>query len=142
MGDPGGVRRRDRCAGSSTDPDYRRRFSPDDRSGDQPVRSAWAAPDYLRAQQLRLSQRAHAVQGHVPGLQAPRGRDPAEPSQVMGCQGWFNARVRSCGVLDDALKTAEQADGAAYIEVITDANEAPPMYKKLHENVKSFYNIH
>jgi len=47
----------------------------------------------------------------------------------MGCQGWFNARVRSCGVLDDALKTAEQADGAAYIEVITDAYEAPPMYK-------------
>jgi len=45
-------------------------------------------------------------------------------------------------VLDDALKTAEQADGATYIEVITDSYEAPPMYKKLHENVKSFYNIH
>ena len=29
----------------------------------------------------------------------------------------------------------------AYIEVVTDAYEAPPMYKKLHENVKSFYNI-
>jgi indolepyruvate decarboxylase len=66
----------------------------------------------------------------------------AELPHAMGCQGWFNARVRSCGVLDDALKTAEQADGAAYIEVITDAYEAPPMYKKLHENVESFYNIH
>ena len=65
----------------------------------------------------------------------------AELPHAMGCQGWFNARVRSCGVLDDALKTAEQADGAAYIEVITDPYEAPPMYKKLHENVKSFYNI-
>jgi hypothetical protein len=32
--------------------------------------------------------------------------------------------------------------GDAYIEVVTDAYEAPPMYKKLHENVKSFYNIH
>ena len=50
--------------------------------------------------------------------------------------------MSGCGVLDDALQTAEQADGAAYIEVITDAYEAPPMYKKLHENVKSFYNIH
>jgi indolepyruvate decarboxylase len=66
----------------------------------------------------------------------------AELPHALGCQGWFNARVSSCGVLDDALKTAEHADGAAYIEVITDAYEAPPMYKKLHENVKSFYNIH
>ncbi len=66
----------------------------------------------------------------------------AELPHAMGCQGWFNARVRSCGVLDDALKTAEQADGASYIEVVTDAYEAPPMYKKLHQNVKSFYNIH
>jgi indolepyruvate decarboxylase len=66
----------------------------------------------------------------------------AELPHALGCQGWFTARVSSCGVLDDALKTAEQADGAAYIEVITDAYEAPPMYKKLHENVKSFYNIH
>jgi indolepyruvate decarboxylase len=65
----------------------------------------------------------------------------AELPHAMGCQGWFNARVSSCGVLDDALKIAEQSDGAAYIEVITDAYEAPPMYKKLHENVKSFYNI-
>lgn len=66
----------------------------------------------------------------------------AELPHALGCQGWFNARVSSCGVLDDALKTAEQGDGAAYIEVVTEASEAPPMYKKLHENVKSFYNIH
>jgi indolepyruvate decarboxylase len=66
----------------------------------------------------------------------------AELPHALGCQGWFTARVSSCGVLDDALKTAEQADGAVYIEVMTDAYEAPPMYKKLHENVASFYNIH
>ena len=65
-----------------------------------------------------------------------------ELPHALGCQGWFTARVSSCGVLDDALKTAEQADGAAYIEVITDAYEAPPMYKKLHEHVESFYNVH
>jgi indolepyruvate decarboxylase len=66
----------------------------------------------------------------------------AELPHALGCQGWFTARVRSCGMLDDALKTAGQADGAAYIEIITDPYEAPPMYRKLHENVKSFYNIH
>jgi indolepyruvate decarboxylase len=65
----------------------------------------------------------------------------AELPHALGCQGWFTARASSCGVLDDALKTAEQADAAAYIEVITEAYEAPPMYKKLHENVESFYNI-
>ena len=31
--------------------------------------------------------------------------------------------------------------GDAYIEVVTNAYEAPPMYKKLHENVKSFYGV-
>jgi indolepyruvate decarboxylase len=60
---------------------------------------------------------------------------------AMGCQGWFTARVATCSELDDALKSAEQADGAAYVEVITGADEAPAMYKKLHENVESFYNI-
>ncbi|WP_206612368.1 thiamine pyrophosphate-dependent enzyme [Prescottella agglutinans] len=65
----------------------------------------------------------------------------AELPHAMGCQGWFDARVHTCGALDDALEKAEHADGAAYIEVVTDADEAPPMYEKLHENVKSFYNI-
>ena len=66
----------------------------------------------------------------------------AELPHAVGCQGWFAASVSTCGDLDDALRTAERADGAAYIEVITDAHEAPPMYTKLHENVESFYNIH
>jgi indolepyruvate decarboxylase len=65
----------------------------------------------------------------------------AELPHALGCEGWFTARVSSCGALDDALKAAEQADGAAYIEVVTDGYEAPPMYKKLHENVESFYNL-
>jgi indolepyruvate decarboxylase len=53
----------------------------------------------------------------------------------------FTARASTCGELDEALKTAEQGNGAAYIEVVTDPYEAPPLYKKLHENVKSFYNV-
>jgi len=31
----------------------------------------------------------------------------AELPHALGCQGWFTARVSSCGVLDDASKTAE-----------------------------------
>jgi indolepyruvate decarboxylase len=65
----------------------------------------------------------------------------AELPHALGCQGWFTARVSTCGELDDALKTAAQSTGAAYVELITDAYEAPPLYKKLHENVKSFYNV-
>jgi indolepyruvate decarboxylase len=65
----------------------------------------------------------------------------AELPHALGCQGWSTARVTTCGELDDALKAAEQADGAAYFEIITNADEAPPMYKKLHENVESFYNV-
>jgi len=64
----------------------------------------------------------------------------AELPHALGCQGWFTARVSTCGELDDAPKAAEQANAAAYIEVVTDTYEAPPLYKKLHENVKSFYN--
>ncbi|MDH6281104.1 alpha-keto acid decarboxylase family protein [Prescottella agglutinans] len=65
----------------------------------------------------------------------------AELPHAMGCQGWFTARAGTCGELDEALRTVGQSDGAAYIEVVTDAYEAPPMYKRLHENVESFYNV-
>jgi indolepyruvate decarboxylase len=64
-----------------------------------------------------------------------------ELPHALGCEGWFTARVSTCGELDDALKTAEQADGAAYIEVVTDAYEAPPLPKKIHENLKSLYGV-
>ncbi|MGZ4583002.1 MAG: alpha-keto acid decarboxylase family protein [Mycobacterium sp.] len=65
----------------------------------------------------------------------------AELPHALGCHGWFAVRVSTCGDLDEALKTAEQADCAAYIEVVTDAYEAPPLYKRLHENAASFYNV-
>jgi len=43
---------------------------------------------------------------------------------------------------DDSVHLSGDLRADAYIEVLTDAYEAPPMYKKLHENLKSFYNIH
>jgi indolepyruvate decarboxylase len=50
----------------------------------------------------------------------------AELPHALGCQGWFTTQVSTCVELDDALKTAEQADGAAYVEVVTAPYEAPP----------------
>ena len=87
-----------------------------------------------------LSERV-LCKGHGPRVQRHRSLELCGAPHALGCQGWFTARVSTCGELDDALKTAERADGAAYIEVVTDAYEAPPLYKKLHENVKSFYNV-
>jgi indolepyruvate decarboxylase len=81
------------------------------------------------------------VQRHDRRLQRHRSLELCRAASVLGCQGWFTARVNTCGELDNALETAGQANVAAYIEVVTDAHEAPPMYKKLHENVESFYNM-
>jgi hypothetical protein len=96
-----------------------------------------------------VSPRAHAGNQSTPcdhfvTRQEPIAITPedADLTEAMGIhRGWFTASVSTCGDLDDALRTTEPADGAAYIEVITDPYETPPMYKKLHENVKSFYNI-
>ena len=142
MGDSGGVRRRDRRPGSSTGPDHRRRFAPDDRSGDQPVRSAWAAPDCLRAQQLRLSQRAHVVQGHAAGLQRHRSLELRRASARDGLPGMVHRasqHLRASSTRHSRRRAEPTAP--AYIEVVTDAYEAPPLYKKLHENVESFYKV-
>ncbi|MGW4098689.1 alpha-keto acid decarboxylase family protein [Mycobacterium sp. NPDC004974] len=65
----------------------------------------------------------------------------AQLPRALGCEGWFTARVTTCGELDDALAAAERSDSASYIEVITDPYAAPPLYLKLRENVESFYNV-
>ncbi|HEX3962720.1 MAG TPA: thiamine pyrophosphate-binding protein [Trebonia sp.] len=61
---------------------------------------------------------------------------------ALGCNDWYTARVTNCGELDEALKSAEQGDKAAYIEVVTDTYAAPPLVMKLHENIGSLYSAH
>jgi indolepyruvate decarboxylase len=58
---------------------------------------------------------------------------------ALGCEGWFTARVTTCGEFDQALKAAEQGGTAAYIEVVTDKYAAPPLGKKFHESIKTLY---
>jgi indolepyruvate decarboxylase len=59
----------------------------------------------------------------------------SEIPHALGCDGWFTARVTTCGEFDQALKAAEQNGTAAYIEVVTDTYAAPPIAKKMHENL-------
>ena len=64
-----------------------------------------------------------------------------ELPHALGCDDWFTARVTTCGELDAALVTAQRGGQAAYIEVITDPYEAPALPNKLHESVKTLYNL-
>jgi indolepyruvate decarboxylase len=59
--------------------------------------------------------------------------------QALGCDGWFTARVTTCGELDAAMSKAESCGSGAYIEVVTDKYVAPPMAMKLHESTKELY---
>jgi indolepyruvate decarboxylase len=63
----------------------------------------------------------------------------AELPRVLGCDGWFTARVATCGELDQALAAAENGATASYIEVVTDAYAASPLALKLHDSLRSLY---
>jgi len=59
----------------------------------------------------------------------------SEIPHALGCDGWFTARVTTCGEFDQALKGADQDGTAAYIEVVTDTYAAPPFVKKRRESL-------
>jgi indolepyruvate decarboxylase len=59
--------------------------------------------------------------------------------EALGCDGWFSARVTTCGELDSAIETAEKWDSGAYIEVVTDKYAASPLARKIHDSVASLY---
>lgn len=65
----------------------------------------------------------------------------AELPHALGCDDWFTARVTTCAELDAALATAQEGGHAAYIEVITNPYEAPALPNKLHDSVKTLYNM-
>jgi indolepyruvate decarboxylase len=64
-----------------------------------------------------------------------------ELPHALGCEDWFTPRVNTCAELDAALATAADGTRAAYIEVMTGTYEVPPLVQKLHENVKTLYNM-
>jgi len=63
----------------------------------------------------------------------------SEIPHAFGCDGWYTARVTTCGELDQALRAVERGTNGAYIEVVTDKYAASPLSKKLHESVETLY---
>jgi TPP-dependent 2-oxoacid decarboxylase len=63
----------------------------------------------------------------------------SELPHALGCDGWFTARVTTCGELDGALKEASQSSSGSYIEIITDKYAAPPLPEKMHESIATLY---
>lgn len=63
----------------------------------------------------------------------------AELPRAFGCDGWFTARVTTCGELDKALETISRGDTGAYVEIVTDAYAASPLAAKLHESLRTLY---
>ena len=60
-----------------------------------------------------------------------------ELPHALGCDGWFTARVTTCGEFDAALEQAGKADSGVYIEVVTDTYAASPLAKKLGDGLKA-----
>lgn len=63
----------------------------------------------------------------------------ADLPRALGCEDWFTARVSTLGELDDAIAVAEKGGQAAYIEVVTDTYESPPLTVNLAANKKTLY---
>jgi indolepyruvate decarboxylase len=59
--------------------------------------------------------------------------------EALGCDGWFTARVTTCGALDEAIRKAETCGTGAYIEVVTGKYVVPQAVRKLHEAVDTLY---
>ena len=59
---------------------------------------------------------------------------------ALGCEDWYTPRVSTVAELDEALKIAGEGERGCYIEVVTGTYEAPPLPKKLHENLDTLYN--
>jgi indolepyruvate decarboxylase len=63
----------------------------------------------------------------------------ADLPHAFGCDGWFTARVTTCGELDDAMKSASAHNSGSYIEVVTDTYAASRLALKLHDAIKTLY---
>jgi indolepyruvate decarboxylase len=63
----------------------------------------------------------------------------SELPKVLGCDGWYTAKVTTCAELDRALAAASFANNGAYIEVVTDAYAASPLALKLHDSLRTLY---
>jgi indolepyruvate decarboxylase len=64
----------------------------------------------------------------------------SELPKALGCDGWFTARVTTCGEFDQALEAATRAKSGVYVEIVTGMYESSPMAVKLGESLKALSN--
>jgi indolepyruvate decarboxylase len=63
----------------------------------------------------------------------------SELPHALGCEGWLTARVTTCGELDRVLNEVQNANSAAYIEVVTDKYAASDLALQLQKGMKAIY---
>jgi indolepyruvate decarboxylase len=64
----------------------------------------------------------------------------SELPKALGCEGWFTAKVTTCGQFDQALEAAARATSGVYIEIVTGMYESSPMAAKLGGGLKALHN--
>ncbi|MGE8186843.1 thiamine pyrophosphate-dependent enzyme, partial [Pseudomonas sp. NPDC086278] len=60
-----------------------------------------------------------------------------ELPHAMGCDGWYTAKVKTCGELEIALAEANRSTSGVYIEVVTDTYASSELALRLSEALKS-----
>ena len=63
----------------------------------------------------------------------------AELPRALGCADWFTARVETLDELDAAMKTARDSKSGAYIEVIGERMDMPPILAFAHGRLENMY---
>jgi indolepyruvate decarboxylase len=63
----------------------------------------------------------------------------AELPKTLGCANWYTARVTTLGELDEAMQAARASKAGAYIEIIGDKMDMPPVLAFAHGQLASMY---
>ena len=63
----------------------------------------------------------------------------AELPRTLGCADWFAARVTTLGELDAAMKAARESKSGAYIEVVGERMDMPPILAFAHGRLGTMY---
>jgi indolepyruvate decarboxylase len=63
----------------------------------------------------------------------------AELPRALGCADWFAARVTTLGELDAAMKAARESKSGAYIEVVGERMDMPPILAFAHGRLETMY---
>lgn len=59
---------------------------------------------------------------------------------ALGCKNWFTAKVKTNGELEQAMKQAEKADTASYIEILGGKYDYPSSVKLFHSRMAELYD--